>query len=359
MPAKPIILASALLTASFGCKAQIVATANQSQAPLLSLMDRFAAAEAASAPTEPAVSPGKAADFSVVAGIPPEPALPGRGLAEHSMLYIGEWSKKLYVIHEGRIIWGYAAQGKGEYEDAWMLSNGNILFTRLLYVAIVTPEKKIVWKYDAPKGTEIATCQPIGQDKVLFIENGKPPKLMVMNIKTNVKEVEHELPFDPKVGAHAQFRRVRYTAQGTYLVSFQTMNQVVEYNHDFEEVWKYEVRSPWAAIRLKNGNTLIVNERDVDVVEVNPGKEIVWRLQPADLPPEQRHTYVQSCTRLANGNTILCTHVGRGYPPQLIEVTRDKKVVWMLRDWRELGGSTALQVLDDPGIPENSGESEH
>ena len=59
------------------------------------------------------------------------------------------------------------------------------------------------------------------------------------------------------------------------------------------------------------------------------------------------------------GNTIICTQVGRGNPPQLIEVTPDKRVVWMLRDWVNFGGSTAIQILDDPGIPENPGESEH
>jgi hypothetical protein len=40
-------------------------------------------------------------------------------------------------------------------------------------------------------------------------------------------------------------------------------------------------------------------------------------------------------------------------------VTRDKKVVWVLQDYRELGPATAVQILDDPGIPENPGESEH
>jgi hypothetical protein len=45
--------------------------------------------------------------------------------------------------------------------------------------------------------------------------------------------------------------------------------------------------------------------------------------------------------------------------PQLVEVTPDKKVVWVLQDWAELGPATAVQILDDPGIPENPGESEH
>ena len=42
--------------------------------------------------------------------------------------------------------------------------------------------------------TEIHTCQPIGLDKVMFVVNGLPPRLMVVNIKTGAVEVDHELP---------------------------------------------------------------------------------------------------------------------------------------------------------------------
>lgn len=45
--------------------------------------------------------------------------------------------------------------------------------------------------------------------------------------------------------------------------------------------------------------------------------------------------------------------------PQLIEVTKEKKVVWVLWDWKSIGDATALQALDDPGIPEIPGQSEH
>jgi hypothetical protein len=43
----------------------------------------------------------------------------------------------------------------------------------------------------------------------------------------------------------------------------------------------------------------------------------------------------------------------------MVEVTPDKKVVWVLQDWKDAGSVSAVQVLDDPGIPENPGESEH
>jgi len=287
--------------------------------------------------------------------------LPGKGMAQHPMLFFGEGYNKLMIVNKGKIIWSYQTGGGWEYDDAWMLSNGNILFTRMQYIAEINPGKKVVWRYDAPEGTEIHACQPIGQDKVLFILNGLPPKLMVVNIKTNVVEVEHALPL-PGMDhrwVHGEFRRVRYTAQGTYLVPFLEMNRVVEYDKDFNEIWSYDVPTPWAAIRLKNGNTLITDEHDVTTFEVTPDKKIVWQISPADIPAEYRYENSQSATRLANGDTILCSRGGSNQGPQLVEVTRDKKVVWVLQDWTHFGPATAVQILDDPGIPEYPGNSEH
>jgi hypothetical protein len=335
---------------------QSLAAEPSSATPLMAKLDRFSAVDVpALGPAESEVAPRKW-DQPIPSG------LPGKGLAQHPMLYVGEGYNKMFLVKDGKIIWTYSTGKGNEYDDVWMLSNGNILFTRMQYVSEVTPKKEVVWRYDAPKGTEIHACQPIGLDKVLFVKNGLPPKLMVVNIKTNAVEVEHDLPAieppDPKT-VHPQFRRVRYTAQGTYLVPFLNMGKVVEYDKDFKEVWSYTVKSPWAAIRLKNGNTLITAESDKLTLEVNKKGEIVWQLKPDDLPEEYRFINTQSCTRLANGNTIICSRGGNGKGPQLVEVTPDKKVAWVLWDWADLGPATAVQILDDPGIPENPGESEH
>ncbi len=335
--------------------------ADSAPAPaLMPVLDRFTAPDVpAKGPAEIDVPDGKWKNA------PTPPNLPGKGLAEHPMLYIGEGYNKMFIVKDGKIIWTYSTGKGNEYDDVWMLSNGNILFTRMQYIAEITPKKEVVWRYDAPPGTEIHCCQPIGLDKVLFIRNGLPPKLMVMNIKTNAVEVEHELPAksatDQKT-VHPQYRRVRYTAQGTYLVPILGLGvagKVVEYDKDFKEIWSYAIRSPWAAIRLKNGNTLITDEGDKLTREVNPKGETVWEVKPDDLPPEARFINTQSCTRLANGNTIICSRGGGGKGPQLVEVTPDKKVVWVLQDWADLGPATAVQILDDPGIPESPGQSEH
>ena len=335
--------------------AQAAGNDTSSKSPLMGLLPRFEAS------TVPAMSPQEVEPPNFHPGAPQPKGLPGNGLAQHPMLYLGEGYNKMFLIDRGRIAWTYSTGPGNEYDDAWMLSNGNILFTRMQYIAEITPEKKVVWRFDAPKGTEIHACQPIDGERVLFMINGIPPRLMVVNTRSSRIEVEQVMPF-PSASArsvHGQFRRVRYTAQGTYLVPFLSMDKVVEYDKDFNEVWSYNIPKPWAAVRLKNGNTLITDEHDVETREVNSKGETVWSLKPADLPEAYRYGNTQSATRLENGNTIICSRGGTNQGPQLVEVTPDKRVVWVLQDWQDLGPATAVQVLDEPGIPEHPGDSLH
>lgn len=349
-------LAGLLLMPSLALGQDVKSASAPGKAPLMKLLPRFEASSV------PAMSSEEVEPPNFHPGAPQPDGLPGNGMAQHPMLYIGEGYNKMFMVNHGKIVWTYSTGPGNEYDDVWMLSNGNILFTRMQYIAEITPEKKVVWRYDAPAGTEVHACQPIGKDKVLFILNGLPPKLMVVNIKTHAVLVEHVLPAlsqtDRSV-VHPEFRRVRYTSKGTYLVSFLNMNRVVEYDKNFKEIWSYDITKPWAAIRLKNGNTLITDETDVLTREVNPKKETVWEVRKADIPDQYWYGNAQSVTRLANGNTIICSRGGDQHGPQLVEITPEKKVVWVLQDWQHFGPATAVQVLDEPGIPEHPGDSLH
>jgi hypothetical protein len=348
-----------------GCNTRGTGSSSSSATPCMAQLARFTAPDVpAFGPAEIESPAGKWTKAAVPAG------LPGNGLAEHPMLYVGENYTKMLLVNDGRVIWTYQTGPGYEYDDVWMLSNGNILFTRMQYVAEITPDKKVVWRYDCNNSsgtshTEVHTCQPIGLDRVMFVVNGLPPRLMIVNTKTGATEVNHEVPsadgqpFNPG-RIHGQFRRARYTAQGTYLLSYLSSGNVVEYDKDFIKIWSYPIKSPWAALRLKNGNTLVTDEQDSLTREVNPKGETVWELRNTDLPEAWRFVQApQSCTRLASGNTIFTSRGGGGKGPQLVEVTPDKKVVWVLQDWKDLGDATAVQILDDPGIPEIPGESQH
>ena len=337
--------------------------ARAAASPLLGVLDQF------TAPDVPAKGPAEA---NPIPHTWPEPSSvpewPGNGLAQHSMLYAGEGYNTLFLVNHGKVVWTYSIGPGGEIDDVWLLSNGHILFARQFHVEEITPKKDVVWHYDPPPGTEVHSCQPIGLDKVLLVQNGLPPKLMVLNKKSGAVEIEHELPAesltDPKT-VHPQFRRIRITAKGTYLLPFLKMNKVVEYDKDFNAIWSYEIPTPWAAVRLHNGNTLIADEHDKLVREVGPKGETIWEFKQADLPPNIVFHNIQTTDRLANGNTVIFSSTGgtkredRPNIIQIVEVTPDKKVIWVLQDWKNLGPATTAQFLDEPGIPEQPGDLQH
>lgn len=271
---------------------------------------------------------------------------PGGGLHRHSMLYVGEGDNTIYLVHDGKVAWRYRT-GKGwELDDIWMLPNENILFSHMYWVGEVTPEKELIWRWDCPPGTEVHTLQPVSEDKAVMLLNGKPPKLVRIRIPSGEIVWETEVPCSEDISVHGQFRRMRITEDGTYLIAHLSEGKVSEYDPDMREIWRYEVKGPWAAERLENGNTLITAEAEERTIEVDPTGRIVWEIRYKELPEPYRIIGSQSCVRLANGNTILCSRGDGGKRPQLVEITPDKQVVWCIRDFKNLGPATSVRLLD-------------
>jgi outer membrane protein assembly factor BamB len=266
----------------------------------------------------------------------------------------------MQIVRDGKVVWSYTNPIRGELGDCTMLSNGNIVFSRQFGASEITPDKRIVWNYNGPPNTEIHTTFPVGKDKVLIMQNGNPAKALLIEKKSGRVIREQVLATRNQDGTHGQFRHIRMTKSGNLLVSHMDLGKVVEYDQQGKEIWSTPAPSVWAAVRLKNGNTLISGNQNGYVREVNPKGETVWEINKNDLPGIPLYT-VQEVSRLANGNTLINNWPGSAPPDQwnsvvqLIEVTPDKKVVWALRDWQNLGPASSTQLLDEKGKPEKFG----
>ncbi len=303
--------------------------------------------------------------------------LPGDGMNHFPFIYVGEEDGRIMVVDDGRVIWSYDTGSEAELDDVWMLSNGNVLFSHMYWCAEVTPEKERVFYYEYEKGTESHSLQPIGLDKVLMVVNAPQPKAVIMEKATHKIVYEHDIPYEPNSEVHPQFRRIRMTAEGTFILPYLVKGKVVEYDQDFNVILEIPCTKPWSAFKLHNGNIVVTDEEELSVREFDKDGKLVWSLLPEDLPDEYAQTKIfdrpasgpggpsgkwveaigwQTCVRLANGNTVLCSQGTFGKYPQFTEITPDKKVVWALKNFRDLGPATSIQVLSDPGIPENPGE---
>ncbi len=288
--------------------------------------------------------------------------LPGKGLAGHDFLYAGEAkSRNVYVVKGGKVVWSYEdPKGKGEISDAVRLSNGNVLLAHQFAVKLIAPDKTVIWNHDAPKGTEIHTAQPIGKDHVVFVQNGDPAVVKVVNIVSDKTIKEFAIPVKNPKGVHGQFRHARLTAPGTLMVAHMDMGKVSEYDASGKELWSFPAPSVWGVTPLKNGNFLVVDRSGVR--EVNRNAETTWTFSRGDAG-EYKLPNLQLAWRLPNGNTLINNWVNEwsgpvdkpNAPVQALELTPDKKVVWALRSWSDpdLGPATTIQILDEPETPEN------
>jgi hypothetical protein len=289
------------------------------------------------------------------------------GLSRHPFLYAGEYqgklmsNQKMYIVRGGQIVWTFnLAAGSSELDDAWLCSNGTICYSRKIGASGMTmTDQKQTWTF-SNTSVDLHTCQPLGLDRVLLMANGNPAHAIIYNIKKSAIEKTMTLTTGGS-GTHVQFRLIRMTKAGTLLVAHMDMGKVVEYDTNgttLKAIWTYiSGGTPWAAVRLKNGNTLVSGNGSGWVREVNPAGTVVWEINKNDLPGITLQT-VQQCVRLENGNTVICSWNGGALGTAdiaVVEVTQAKKVVWQFPT-SFLGPATSIQLLDEPGVPEIVGD---
>lgn len=291
----------------------------------------------------------------------------GGQLNRHDFIYIGEHYRRICVIIDGKLAWHYDTEDSWEDDDVWVLSNGNVLHAHMSYIEEITPMKEVVWRYDNPEGTEIHTCQPIGVDKVLFLQNqGDAAVVKLYNKQSKTFVIEKELK-ELSGNKHSQCRRFRMTSRGTYIAATMSTHTFYEYDKDFNLIWSLPTGPMWSGVMLKNGNLLQQNEGDAKSIEINRDGEIIWSVSIDEIqsqldslaPGMGKVTRTQACERLSNGNTVMFTRFCNSSIPQAIEVTPDKKVVWILKDWKHLGDGLSAQFFDEPGYPEVPGDTNH
>jgi outer membrane protein assembly factor BamB len=303
--------------------------------------------------------------LALTAGAAPQTSKDRRVLA-------ADYSTKRIAIVDGagNVEWEYPIDN---IHDLHCLPDGNILFqtsmTRLLEVDPKTD--KIVWQYDAGKmngnagkRVEVHAFQRLPDGNTIIAESGVGRIIEVDKGGNIVRQLKLKVARnDP----HRDTRLVRKLDNGHYLVAHEGEGAVREYDAQGNVVWDYPVplfgkprkgghgpdafgNAVFCALRLPNGNTLIATGNGHSVLEVTPDKKIVWEIHQDDLKGVKL-AWVTTLQALPNGNVIIGNcHAGPDNP-QLVEVNRDKQVVWTFKDFKHFGDATSnSQVLGVNGI---------
>jgi len=290
----------------------------------------------------------------------------------------GEVGGKLLAAGDKRVMI-LSATGAVEWEhptalthDAWMLSNGNVLFADGATVTEVTPDHKVVFQYKSPeqKGGGTFSCQRLDNGNTLIGENSTGKVLEV----NSASKVVFELQTAPsKVGDHHNMRMVRKLRNGNYLVCHSGAHVVKEYTPKGDVV--LELKTPaiaFAAVRTDKGTTLVSSL--AELLEFDAAGKVVWEFANTDIPGV-KITNMTALHLLPNGNIVTgcyrayeksgasfqlanpndrkleaCATIGCG----LLEITRDKELLWRLANPKLGGTMMAVQKLDSHGKPTGS-----
>jgi hypothetical protein len=268
---------------------------------------------------------------------------------QHRFIASGSGMKKIVIVNKkGNIEWEYPS-GQ-ECNDVSLLSDSTVLFSYRTGAKLVSLDKEILWEYKGKEGTEVQSASMLRNGNILIIQNGTPAKLMEINQKGKIKR-SLIIPTKKK-NPHAQFRNIRKTRQGTYLVGYFRENKVCEFNKKGEIIRTIPVKgNAFSSVRLPNGNTLIACGDAHRLIEVDENNREVWTVEENEIPGHPLR-FVANVHRLPNGNTVICNWGGHGHKkeqPQVFEITKDKKVVWEVNDWEKLWTISTLQILDIDG----------
>ncbi|MBI3879596.1 MAG: hypothetical protein HY301_05975 [Verrucomicrobia bacterium] len=270
--------------------------------------------------------------------------------AAHPFLCCDYGGGKVCVVSaEGKIEWQYDCKNP---QDCWRLPNGNILFCFVSGALELTPDKKVVWEYQAPTDVkvEVHACQPLPDGKVMIVECGTSRIIEVGRDGKIAKEVK--LVTAPEVKLHNQFRGTRKLANGHYLVCFKGEGKIVELDGEGKVLREIKVPGdPHEVVPLPKGGLLVTCGDGHKVLELDAKEKIVWELNENDLPGNTLRL-MAGCQRLPNGNTVFCVYLGHGHigeQPQVIEVTRDKKVAWSVADHAQFKTINQIMLLDVKG----------
>lgn len=278
------------------------------------------------------------------------PSLRQSGVAFGRRVLVSDYGgdKVAIVAADGRVEWSYPAE---KPQDVWMLASGNVLFSHLRGAREVSPDKKVVWEYGSPEGTEVHGCQPLSDGGVLVVECGTRRLVEVDRGGRVTREIT--IPVRTK-NTHNQMRGCRRTRDGRYWVCAKGDRAVLELGADGKLTREIKTPGdPHEVRELPNGNVMIACGEGEAVIEMDREGRVVWKLGPSEVP-ENPLRLVSGFQRLPDGNTLVVNWLGHGYlatTAQFFELNTEKKIVRQFTDHGRFVSINKVQVLDVEGDP--------
>lgn len=239
------------------------------------------------------------------------------------------WDKIAIIDRDTKApVWMTTIPDGGECNSVVYTKHGAVAFTYSRGARKVDMTNMVLWDYKVQAPREV---QSIVEHKGKFILGvcGNPASIVVLDRFGDERKV---INFDAgTTNPHGQFRQIRVSEEGNYLVPLLS-GKVLVLSPEGELLKTHQVGGVlFSLTQLPDGNWLLPQGDSHSYVEYDPVAEKIVRKFTSDDIEGVKLGFVAQLIRYNDGRTLICNwlrHGGDKTQPMLLEVDSQGKVLW-------------------------------
>lgn len=267
----------------------------------------------------------------------------------------GSGMDKIVVLDKqsGQIDWSYPLPKGGECNSVAVDKKGDLVFAYSKGARLVTTTKKIRWDYIVPSGEELHTAITLPDGGYLLGICGNPSRIVELDKKGTLRK---QITFDTGIkNPHGQFRQIKKSKTGTYLVPLMGKPQLLELSAEGELLRTYPLPAPsFSVLELKSGNLLLsCGDAHMFAEMDRTSGNIVRKIDNTTLQEKGVLHFLAQIVQLNNGNLLVSSwngHFKKGentQVPHIIELDADNRIVWRYDNHTDISKVSTLFYIEN------------
>ncbi len=247
---------------------------------------------------------------------------------------------------DNQIVWSHSLEAGQECNSVVSTRGGDVAYSYKRGAKLIDKSGATIFDYKLSSQNE--EVQSICEVKGGYLVGvcGFPARLVELDKRG---EVMREVKYDTRIKElHGQFRQIRKSKQGSYLIPLLGRNSVVEIDAEGKQLNEFMLgESPFSVAITKDGRYLAPCGHSGKVFCIDPESgDVTVLFSNETIGNEANIEFGAQITELRNGNLLLANWLGHNgdlTQPILIETDREGKVVGTLKN--EIAGVSFVSAV--------------
>lgn len=254
------------------------------------------------------------------------------------------WNKIVLLDKKSKQVeWSHELNPGDECNSVAYTKKGQVLYAYRKGAKLITKAQETVWDYKVQGEGELHTASVLPDGGYLLGITGKPARIVELDKNGKVRK---EITYDTQINSlHGQFRQIKKSKDGNYLLPLMAKHTVVEIDPDGQLLRSFKAEgNTFGVLELKNGNLLISCGDAHTFLEVDRETgALVKKVKQDDI----QGVALQFVAEIApfRDHFFVCNWAGHSSvkdQPSLIELDADGKMVWSLCDSKNFRNISAV-----------------